>query len=329
MSASDRRPRPARFAWRVALTLGATCLVIAVVCREVGTSAELVAALNAARLQTGATVARVTVAFSISSACVLVGVVRWQLVLSAMGHRLSFGRALEAVLATWPLAVVSPSRANELLRAIVVRDVVPIAVGTGSLLTEKALDLLILLVLAACGAALRTLWIWLLVIVGLIGVELSVIVVVWTRRRWVEGLPVVRRWRGELAELLVGLDGLAIAPLRLVAAGVMSLAIRVMTVAVIHALLGAVGADVRFVDTMTLWPLAMLVGLAPLTLAGVGTRDAAFIALLEARAGVVSPSAVLVATMGYSVVAIGSFAIIGLPLMARLLLGGSRKRRTL
>jgi uncharacterized membrane protein YbhN (UPF0104 family) len=61
----------------------------------------------------------------------------------------------------------------------------------------------------------------------------------------------------------------------------------------------------------------MLVGVAPLTLGGMGTRDAAFLAMLAARGVHVDPSSVLVATMGYSVVAVWSFALIGLPFMAR------------
>ena len=96
-----------------------------------------------------------------------------------------------------------------------------------------------------------------------------------------------------------------------------SLLIRFFTVVVLHMLLVSVGADIRAVQTLTLWPAAMLVGVAPLTLGGMGTRDAAFLALLAAHGTHVDPSTVLVATVGYSAVATWSFAVIGLPWMIR------------
>ncbi len=313
--------RPAaRLAWRLALTLAATCALLAVLVHDAGSSALLLSALHRARPEW------VGFAFLLSCACVILGVVRWQLVLAAMGRRLGFRRALEAVLATWPLAVVTPSRANELLRAVVVRDAVPLAAGTGSILAEKAVDLFVLLGLAALGAALRSLWPWVAVSTGLLFAELAVVLLILQRRRWFERLPVLRRRPADIAELLAAFGALRRAPSRLMAVGAVSLVVRLMTVGVTHALLVAVGADARLVDTVTLWPLAMLVGIAPVTLAGMGTRDAVFIYLLEARGATLAPSAVLVATMGYSVVAIWSFALIGLPFMGRAVLRARRAR---
>jgi glycosyltransferase 2 family protein len=99
--------------------------------------------------------------------------------------------------------------------------------------------------------------------------------------------------------------------------GAVSLLIRVLTVAVTHALLLSVGAQVSWMDTLTLWPIAILVGVAPLTLGGMGTRDAAFLHLLAQRGAHAEPAQILAATVGYSAVAIGSFAIAGLPFMIR------------
>jgi uncharacterized membrane protein YbhN (UPF0104 family) len=118
-------------------------------------------------------------------------------------------------------------------------------------------------------------------------------------------------------ELFAALDALRRSPARLASVAAVSFVIRVLTVAITHVLLLSVGADVRLFDTMTLWPAATLVGVLPITLAGVGARDASFIYLLHAEsAGAAAPS-VLAATMGYSLVAIVSFAVIGLPFMVR------------
>ena len=73
----------------------------------------------------------------------------------------------------------------------------------------------------------------------------------------------------------------------------------------------------NFFDTCCLWPVATLIGLIPVTLAGMGTRDATFIYLLGARGHTVPPAAVLAATIGYSAISVGVFALVGLPFMVR------------
>lgn len=300
-----------RFGWRSAVTMGLTVVVLALLARELGGTGDFVAAVRRARP------AWVSVAFAAATACVGFTVLRWQLVLAGMGRHLRFRRTLEVVLATWPLAFVMPSRANDLLRAVAVRDVVPLAVGTGSILAEKAIDVFVLLSYAAVGAAFSGLWPLVAVIVAALAAEVVVITLVATRRGWLESLPWLRK-RPEVVEDLFGaLSTLRRAPLRLVAITGASMSIRVLTVAVIHALLTAVGAEVSLVQTLLLWPTAVLAGLAPLTLGGMGTRDATFIALLAARGTHVEPSVVLAATMGYSAIAMGTFAIVGLPFMVR------------
>jgi uncharacterized membrane protein YbhN (UPF0104 family) len=279
--------------------------------------------LEAARVARGDWV---LAAFLASAVCVLLGVERWRLVLGAMGHSLGFWRGLVVVLAVWPLALVTPSRANELLRALAIRDVVPLPAGTGSVLAEKAVDLFVLLVLAALGVAARGMWLWAGSIGALAALEAAAVVLVATRRPWLATLPPLRgsqRASQRLDELFAAYEGLRRAPGRLAAVTAVSVIIRVLTVGVTHALLLSVGAKVALIDTLTFWPAATLVGVAPLTLAGIGTRDAAFIHLLTAHGSYADEAQVLAATMGYTAVAIVAFAVIGLPFMIREALGRS------
>jgi uncharacterized protein (TIRG00374 family) len=296
---------------RLAATLLATIAVLGVLLHRFGGSPTFAAVVRRADA-TGA-----VVAFAIACVCVLLGTERWRLVLAAMGYRVPFGRALSAILAAWPLAVVMPSRAGDLLRPLVVRDVVPVAAGTGSVLAEKVVDLFVLLLFAAVGAGLAGLWIWAAGAAALCVAEVGVVWLVATRRGWLERGPVLRRRRDSIEQLFEAYEALARAPLRLLGMALVSLVIRVLTVAITHVLLVSVGAQVRLADTLTLWPVATLVGIAPLTLAGIGTRDAAFIHLLAARGAVAEPAQVLAATVGYSAIAIGSFAIVGIPFMIR------------
>jgi uncharacterized membrane protein YbhN (UPF0104 family) len=296
--------------WKVAVTLGVTAVIIAFLVREFGEASFFDAVCTAKP-------AWVAIAFCISCVCVAFGALRWDIVLRAMGYQVGLPRILEVMLATWPPAVVVPSRANELLRAVAVRDIVPVASGTGSVLAEKWVDIVMLLALAETGAALSRMWTWALLAAIALVCQVPTLLFLTKRREWLKALPGLRRRPETVEELFAGVDALARAPWRLGATCAVSLLIRILTVAVTQALLIAVGADVGWFETLTLWPLAMLVAAAPVTLGGMGTRDAAFIYLLRARGTVAVQAHVLAATMGYSAIAVWSFAILGLPLMIR------------
>src|SRR4029077_4803186 len=126
--------------------------------------------------------------------------------------------------------------------------------------------------------------------------------------------------------LFLAFDALLAAPARLAAASAVSLGIRGLTLGITVALLRAVDADVDLFDTCALWPVATLVGLVPVTLAGMGTRDATFLYLLSVRGPLVPRAGALAATMGYSAIAVGFFAIVGLPFMVRETAVGTRIR---
>lgn len=303
----SRRPQ----AWRLALTLAVTLVLVAVLVRRFGGTGEVVDAARRARP------AWVALGFAAVAACTLVTALRWKLVLGGMGRSLAFGRALAVVLATSPLAAVTPSRTNDLLRPLAVRDRVPLAVGTGSIVAEKAVNLVVLLALAACGAAFEGLWGWAAAIAGMLAVATAGIALVVTRRAWLERLPLLRRRPDRVEQLFEALVALRRSPLHLAGIAASSLTIRVLTVAITHALLVAVGSDVRWFETLALWPTAILVGLVPVTLGGVGTRDATFLVLLASHGTHVDPSSVLAATMGYWALAIGAPAVVGIPFMIR------------
>ncbi|HLK41625.1 MAG TPA: lysylphosphatidylglycerol synthase transmembrane domain-containing protein [Polyangiaceae bacterium] len=311
-------PPAARRGWsraaRFALTLTATGAVLGVLVADLGGSAFWVA-LREARP------GWVALAFAVSCACVVIGAERWRLLLRAMGHPLSLARAVYVVLATWPPAVIVPSRASDLLRAVALRGVVPMPAALASVVVEKVIDLSLLLALAAAGAAVRGFWGWGLVIALGLGLEVGALAVL---SRGSSRVRSIRWLRPEVVDALAAsARTVARARRELVPVAIASIVVRLLTVGVTQALLVAAGAEVSPIDTLTLWPAAVLVGILPLTLGGMGTRDAAFIYLLQAR-GHVTRGAVLAATMGYSAVAVWSFAFIGLPMMIREMAHGGR-----
>ena len=127
------RASSGRRALRFAVAIGATAAVMALLISRFG--AGLGDALRGARP------GWIAAAFAMATAGVFLGALRWRVVLESMRYRLGFWRSLVAVLATWPLVVITPSRASDFLRAFAVRRTVPLAAGTGSVLAEKVVDM--------------------------------------------------------------------------------------------------------------------------------------------------------------------------------------------
>ncbi len=309
LSGGDEPPKASstRRTLRYALAVVATGVVMALLVDRFGSG--LGAALRGARIEW------VAAAFVVTTAGVLLGALRWQVVLESMHYRLGFWRALVAVLATWPLVVVTPSRASDFLRAVAIRRTVPLAPGTGSVLAEKVVDMSFLLLMGAVGAAIEGLWLWSALTAAALVVEVAVVALLVTHRGKLARLPLVRSRADKVEDLFLAFDALFASPGRLAATCVLSLVIRVLTLATTFALLRSVDADVDLFDTCMLWPVATLIGLLPLTLAGMGTRDAMFMYLLSERGHLLTRANVLAATMGYSLINVGAFAVIGLPFM--------------
>lgn len=80
---------------------------------------------------------------------------RWQTLLGALGHRLTFGYTLAVLLAGWFVSALLPARAGDLFRVVALRmppprqTAVPIADSLGTIVLERALDILAILLLSA------------------------------------------------------------------------------------------------------------------------------------------------------------------------------------
>ena len=300
-----------RFPWRTVAAVIVTLVILAVVFRRFGVSRDLVQVALHARPSW------LAVALGAVALCTAVTAERWRLVLGGMGHTVRWSRALAAVLATAPLATITPTRTNDLLRPLALREV-PLEVGAASVVAEKLVDLGVLLLLAACGALLARMWLVGSVIAAMLCAMAGAVGLVFSGRvGWFSALPLKRGWVERIERGARALEALKGRPARLAAVATASLTIRLLTVVVGQALLVAVGSDIRWWQTLAVWPTAILVSLLPVTLGGAGTRDAAFLWLLS-RSGVpVDADSVLAATLGYWVLAFAVPAIVGLPFMLR------------
>ena len=307
-AASDAR----RKRWRLWLTVLVTLALLFVLVREFAGTREFLATIAGARAEL------VALALLLSAGSVVTSALRWQQVLRAMSYSLSFGRALHAVLASWPISVFTPSRTGDFARALLVRDKVPVFAGAGSVLAEKVIDIQTLLLAAllaslSYGARVQAA----LIFAGIVAEWVVVIGILRSRQRLLAVRFLAKR-REKFEQLYHAFDALISRPMQILWVALGSLVVRLLTVGMVAALLAAAHAGRSYFELIAPWMLATLAGLVPITIGGMGTRDAAFAVLLKTTAGVtLSEAAVLAATMGYSLVAVLSPALAGLPLLAR------------
>lgn len=249
---------------------------------------------------------------------VVLSAIRWRFVLLAMGHPVSVGRALATVLGAWPIAALSPSRAGDFARAYLLRDVVPPLEGAGSVLAEKAVDVQSLCLLTIVGGAIAGEWRFIgfatLTLAGAWGVAILLLKVGTSAA----SLPILRRAPEKVKALFAAFDALRHDPIRFLAVCLTSLIAWINAIGLVWLLGLATGAGFGLLDALALWPLAIFVGLLPVAFAGLGTRDGAFLVLLEEQGVLgIDPAAVIATTLLYALIATWLPAIVGLPLMAK------------
>ncbi len=297
---------------RGAVLVGLTMLTFWFLFRKIDLGAVL-GLIGAVPIATWLVALLLTLSFPLLSA------LRWQLTLRAIGHRLPLRRCLAIILGVSPISALAPSKAGDLLKAASLHGEVNLLEVGGGVLAERALDVATLALFALVGGLLGGSP--LAARVGAVVLALCVIALVL--------LPAVAasipkpRLREKLQRTLLVLGGLKRQPGLAALVLLYTAANWGATLLQTHLLLRAVGAEVHFLLTMSAVPLAIFVGLLPITIGGMGTRDAALVTLLAPAA--TSAHALSVGLL-YSFFGYWLPALIGIPFLSAALPSFARAR---
>ena len=241
---------------------------------------------------------------------------RWALIVRAMSYPLRVGRAFGVILATRPFDLFVPSRGNDFLRFLGVRDIVPPMEASGSVLAQRVIDVQSICIYGLLGSVVAEAWGWTALLgVGLVAGWGVVALLFWQRERFV-ALPLVRRFEGKWRKLFLAFAALRDRPGHLLGVIALSMIAWFQALLIIWILSAATNADLAFGSILAYWPLSIFVGMLPLTVAGMGTRDAAFLGLVNASAAApVSAASLVAVTLGYSVTSNLFPSLIGIPFM--------------
>lgn len=287
MSATTSKPRSHDLGRLLLRLLGPVLLVVVLL--------RLDDPLKIHRTMAEANWALLATAILLNGLVVHLKVVRWRLLLARSGYRYPLGRAWLAFLASAYVALLTPGRVGDVLRVrYLKRDLgVPYAEGLASVVMDRFCDLYVLAAFVA-GAAVH--------FAPVLAPEL----------RWATWVCVAATALGPLVLLLRGpqervLGGAFRALDARLGAGNLedgfhrfskalranlggslglTLPISVLAFLVNYAqgamIAAAMGIDVSFVDVSGLLAIASLLGLLPITLSGVGVREALFAVVFPA-----------------------------------------------
>lgn len=260
--------RAALTALRVTLTLGAFAFLVATIdSAAVGRALARVAPAHA------------LLALAITSTGLLLATLRWRVLLLAYGapQRPAYERLLRLYLVGLFYNTFLPGAVGgDVVRGWATREAFGGAAGSlAVVLVERLFGVAALLTVAAAASLAHPLAVFggglPLGVAGLLG-ALGALGVVSIGRRLGGRLP------GPPGRFLASIPVLR-APGAAVAALALSVVGQLLGVLLSHTMLSAVGARVALAHSLVVVPLAMAAGFFPLTVAGMGAREAAFVAL--------------------------------------------------
>ncbi len=251
-------------------------------------------------------------AFLITLSFPLMSALRWHLILRAMGHDVGVPRCLLIIVGIWPLSAISPSKAGDFLKAFSLRAGIKSIVVAGSVVTERALDVLALAGLALVGGFAFENHVIVLVGATVVLVSSAILIVAAADVR----LPVAEKLGHSLRDLMSSMR--ALAGYRSTLAAVVGLTFANWFASILQTalLFHGVGADVPLGFVVTALPVAIFAGLVPVTFGGMGTRDAAMVALFGAYA---ANSEILAVSLLYSFFGYWLLSVLGLPFLRKAL----------
>ena len=237
------------------------------------------------------------------------GVKRWQIILNVTGHSFSFWRCFTIFMAALPLTCITPSKSGDVVKAYYLKDDIPMSKTIGTVFTERIFDLFSLIFLSFLGSIFyRNVEFLIILILILLAIAALFLMSNENLR-----IPFIRdSWNSIFQNVILSMSVLTRNKETFFIVLSLSLTSWILVAFQTVLFFYALNISIPFMFTMANIPIAILIGLVPVTLGGMGTRDAAII-LFFSDYGV--PSELLGVGILFSFVRYLLLFLIGIPFM--------------
>jgi glycosyltransferase 2 family protein len=253
---------------------------------------------------TGANLLLVLLAICLTIFWPFIGAMRWQRVLSALGHRVGFLSALNAVMIAFSANLFAPAKSGDLVKVLVMGDIASKKSLTAAVLAERIGDLLVLgLFAVVSGLILGINWSTGIGACLILGVAIAIIFSsrsslkfkrIWLQNTWDILQAASRIWIDKYFQMAV------VVFWSFVNWGLAGLQVWLFFI--------ALGVEISLLTVLALFPIAVLVSLIPITPGSIGVRESAFLFVFLPYA---EPHVSIAASLGYFICNTGMTALIG------------------
>jgi len=233
-----------------------------------------------------------------------------------MYHRISFARAQKITIASYSLNVIIPSKGGDFVKSWSLRDILPFSQGVGIVILERFIDLVVLCTMAFIGSIfindsmliiISSSSLVILFLIKMILMKLSKSNYESKIFRYVKDFEYVfqsfiKNYRYAKFIMIIGI------------------CIWIGSALQAYVLYRAFGQEIPFMHCVAVVPIVVFVGFIPITIGGMGSRDAAFIYLFSAYA---SNSASIAVAMFFSLLRYWILALFGIPFLKHLFGNGN------
>jgi hypothetical protein len=238
----------------------------------------------------------------------LISARKWQVILKAIDHNIKFTDSFNIIMATYPVSATTPAKAGDLIKAHYLKNSIPSSQIIGAVVTERLIDIVVLSLYSLVGAII--LKNQLILIIALSIIFLIPLLLITINKIKIPFL----NWQNRINNFSLVSKVFFKKPQKLLPVIFYSLMLWLFLIISVKVLFLSFGINIPFLYMITAFPMAVFIGLIPITIAGMGTRDSAIIYLFSFWAG---PSICLGVGLLYSLIAYWLLALLGLPFMKK------------
>ena len=240
---------------------------------------------------------------------------RWQTILETMGYNFQYKECFNLIMAAFPLTSITPSKSGDVIKAYYLKDKIPASKTVGSVITERMFDVLTLVLFSLIGMTFCKNY-------ELAGVAFAILVCIIAifllmRAGFNFRLPIKSSWNEKIQNLILSTK-LLTKDNKKAFFFILSYSILIWFISIVQTVMFfyALGINVPLLFTIANIPIAIFIGLVPVTLGGMGTRDAAIIFLFSEYA---TSSELLGVGILFSVFRYWLISLIGIPFMRKMM----------